>query len=166
MDYDKKCDGSLELEKAISKDENLRSLLSSINRSKFRVWALTNAYKTHAERVLNILGVRDQFEGIVYCDYTRHKFPCKPEKEFYFEAMEKVGLRNSPSYHYFVDDSSQNVISAQEIGWNAVYYLESNQENVKGQDDEKKRRNLHSNVKPIIGNLYELKEFWRECFNE
>jgi hypothetical protein len=37
----------------------------------------------HANRVLNILNLADQIEGLVYCDYEQPNFTCKPEAEFY-----------------------------------------------------------------------------------
>lgn len=126
--------------------------------------ALTNAYKTHAYRVLKLLEIDDQFEHVVYCDYTRPAFPCKPEREFYYEAMDVVGLRQEPEKNYFVDDSSANVVTAKELGWNAVYYLEYNQQQVSGQDDEARRRQLHSDIHPVIGNLQELRVVWNEVF--
>jgi pyrimidine and pyridine-specific 5'-nucleotidase len=46
LDYDDKCDASLPLEKMLSPDPHIRKLLEDIDRSKCRVWALTNAYRT------------------------------------------------------------------------------------------------------------------------
>ena len=46
LDFDQKCDGSLPLETMIKPDPQLRRLLQDIDRSKARVWALTNAYRT------------------------------------------------------------------------------------------------------------------------
>jgi hypothetical protein len=43
--YDKECDGSLPLEDMLSPDPCTRKLLEDIDRSKCRVWALTNAYR-------------------------------------------------------------------------------------------------------------------------
>lgn len=40
---------------------------------------MTNAFRPHAVRVLNILGVIDQIEGVVSCNYTAENFACKPE---------------------------------------------------------------------------------------
>ncbi|EIM21953.1 pyrimidine 5-nucleotidase [Wallemia mellicola CBS 633.66] len=164
LDYDYHCDASLPLEEVLKPDLNLRKLLQDINRDEYRVWALTNAYKTHAYRVLNLLGLEDQFENVIYCDYTRHNFPCKPEKEFYVEAMEKVGLLDQPERNYFIDDSSANVKTAKEMGWNAVYYLEYNQQSIEGQDDETKRRFLHHDLQPVVGDLQELRQVWKEVF--
>lgn len=46
LDFDAKCDGSLPLEQMIKYDAPLRQLFKDIDRSKVRVWALTNAYRT------------------------------------------------------------------------------------------------------------------------
>jgi pyrimidine and pyridine-specific 5'-nucleotidase len=101
LDFDKKCDGSLPLESMIYPDPSLRSLLSSIDRTKVRIWTLTNAYKSvsrclarslmlilpkHAERVLRILQVQDLIDGVIYCDYADPEFSCKPEAEYYREV--------------------------------------------------------------------------------
>jgi pyrimidine and pyridine-specific 5'-nucleotidase len=45
LDFDRKCDGSLPLENMISYNPTMRKLFEDIDRSKARVWALTNAYK-------------------------------------------------------------------------------------------------------------------------
>lgn len=37
----------------------------------------------HARRVLKILDLEDQIEGLVYCDYQQTGFTCKPEPEYY-----------------------------------------------------------------------------------
>ena len=46
LDFDRKCDGSLPLEELLKPDPALRKLLEDIDRTKFRVWGLTNAYYT------------------------------------------------------------------------------------------------------------------------
>lgn len=45
LDFDQKCDGSLPLEDMIPPNPSLRALFESIDRSKARVWGLTNANK-------------------------------------------------------------------------------------------------------------------------
>jgi pyrimidine and pyridine-specific 5'-nucleotidase len=45
MDFDRKCDGTLPLDDLIKPDPRLRKLFQDLDRSKVRVWALTNAYK-------------------------------------------------------------------------------------------------------------------------
>ena len=102
LDFDEKCDGSLPLEEMINPDPSIRKLFQDIDRSKARVWALTNAYKTvcmmewwrflilhplhsfqHAMRVLKILNVDDLIDGLVFCDYSDRNFSCKPEQGYY-----------------------------------------------------------------------------------
>ncbi len=46
LDFDRKCDGSLPLEELLKPDPGLRQLLQDIDRTKARVWGLTNAYHT------------------------------------------------------------------------------------------------------------------------
>jgi len=45
LDFDRKCDGSLPLEDMIPYNPAVRKIFEDIDRSKARVWALTNAYK-------------------------------------------------------------------------------------------------------------------------
>lgn len=45
MDYDRQCDASLPLESLLRPDDEVIDLLSRIDRTKTRVYALTNAYK-------------------------------------------------------------------------------------------------------------------------
>lgn len=86
----------------IEYNPSVRKLLEDIDRTKARVWALTNAYRNvcsfffnsshlllclylnqHAERVLRILKLDDLIEGLVYSDYLTQDFLCKPEPGFY-----------------------------------------------------------------------------------
>jgi len=46
LDFNEKCDGSLSLEDMIKPDPSVRKLFQDIDRSKARVWALTNAFET------------------------------------------------------------------------------------------------------------------------
>lgn len=46
LDFDRKCDQSLPLEELLTEDTKVRQLLEDMDRSKTRVWALTNAYVT------------------------------------------------------------------------------------------------------------------------
>lgn len=98
LDFDRKVDGTLPLEDKIKFDPSVRKLLEDIDRSKARVWGLTNAFLPvclisssvcsfnafqHAKRVLRILKLDDLVEGIVYCDYRVKDFFCKPEAEYF-----------------------------------------------------------------------------------
>ncbi|KAG8903970.1 hypothetical protein FRB99_002449 [Tulasnella sp. 403] len=86
LDFDRKCDGSLPLEDILQPNYRTRKLLQDLDRKKTQVWALTNAYKHHAARVLKILKLDDLVEGIIYCDYANPNFSCKPEPQYYQDA--------------------------------------------------------------------------------
>jgi len=45
LDFDRECDQAIPLEEMISYDEGVRKLFEDIDRSRVRVWALTNAYR-------------------------------------------------------------------------------------------------------------------------
>jgi pyrimidine and pyridine-specific 5'-nucleotidase len=45
-DYDRACDQAIPLEQLLAPDPRVRELLSSIDRRRFRLLALTNAYRT------------------------------------------------------------------------------------------------------------------------
>lgn len=45
IEFDRQCDGSLPLEDMIAYQPSVRQLFQDIDRTKARVWALTNAYR-------------------------------------------------------------------------------------------------------------------------
>lgn len=127
MDFNERCDASLPLEDLLKPDPAIRQLLMDIDRSKVKVWAATNAYISHAERVLKILNLRDLIEDIVFCDYQDPAFTCKPEPEYYEMAMTKIGLSpDDPADRakcFFIDDSLSNVRAAKTIGWGSCVWF-------------------------------------------
>ncbi|CCM03166.1 uncharacterized protein FIBRA_05288 [Fibroporia radiculosa] len=166
IDFDQKCDGSLPLEDMLKPDPALRKLLEDIDRSKARVWGLTNAYKTHARRVLRILGVEDQIEGLVYCDYSNSNFCCKPEAEYYHAALEKAGI-SDPSKCYFVDDSISNIKAAKTLGWGScVHFCEHGMMSVEGGKVKEIGKDISegSDGIVVISKLEELRTVWSELF--
>lgn len=40
---------------------------------------------------MKILELRDQFEGLIFCDYTNDNFSCKPEPEYYTQVRKPLG---------------------------------------------------------------------------
>ncbi|TRM67724.1 pyrimidine 5-nucleotidase [Schizophyllum amplum] len=168
LDFDRKCDGSLPLEEIIKPNPALRKLFEDIDRSKYRVWALTNAYKPHAERVLRLLSLEDQIDGLVYCDYAQRDFSCKPEADYYHQALTKAGVTD-PSKCYFVDDSLKNVKAAHALGWGKLaHFSENGLEVVEG--GQMKRLPTHElGAKTeegidIISDLQQLRIVWAEIF--
>lgn len=101
LDYNRKVDDALPLEDILTPNPALRKLLEDIDRSQVRLWLFTNAYITHGKRVVKLLGIDDQFEGITYCDYGSEKFFCKPHTEMFTKAMTEAGIK-SMNKCYFV----------------------------------------------------------------
>lgn len=80
--------------------------------------------RKHATRVLNLLEIYDQFDGILYCDYSIPNFHCKPEPSVFEMVMKLHGVSN-PTQCYFIDDSVKNIKYASEIGWNCALLSEA-----------------------------------------
>ena len=140
-------------------------------------------WRQHAQRVLRILGLEDQIEGIVYCDYRIPDFVCKPEPEYYkmvcalststpfllipLQAMAKANLTD-PSKCYFVDDNRGNVEAAVREGWgHCVHFCEKGLESVEG------GKVLQIDNEPLveggpslvdISSLEQLRAVWPEIF--
>ncbi|KZS98043.1 pyrimidine 5-nucleotidase [Sistotremastrum niveocremeum HHB9708] len=172
LEFDRACDGSLPLEEMLRPDPALRQLLLDIDRSKTRVWALTNAYQNHAKRVLKILELDDLIEGIVFCDYRTPKFFCKPEPEFYNSALQHASITD-PSKVLFVDDSVSNVRAAKQLGWGSCVWLyERGEEWIEGGkvvDREQERSGDNNEIPGVdaeISNLQELRKIWKHIFVE
>ncbi|GJJ07404.1 hypothetical protein Clacol_001606 [Clathrus columnatus] len=160
LDFDKKCDQSLPLEDFLKPDPAIRRLLLDIDRTKARVWALTNAYITHARRVLHILKLDDLIEDIVYCDYSTKDFVCKPEIEYYTQALEKANVQD-PSKCFFVDDNLQNVRAAKRVGWGScVHYREPKETD----STPINQIETHEGVDATIESLEELRVIWPHIF--
>ncbi|KAJ3869415.1 pyrimidine 5-nucleotidase [Lentinula novae-zelandiae] len=173
LDFDRNCDQALPLEEMISPNPIHRKLLEDIDRSQVRVWALTNAYKVHAERVLRILNLRDLVEGIVYCDYEAKDLTSKPEPAYYRKAMSLASVID-PSKCYFIDDNWRNVQAAQKIGWaHCVHFCERGLEHVEGGKLTEISLTAKANVDSkqeeqpdikVISELEELRDVWPEIF--
>lgn len=72
LDFNQRCDGSLPLETMLKPDPTVRKLLQDIDRSKTRVWGLTNAYVTVSSLVLDRNQADYMSEG-----YSMHAECCK-----------------------------------------------------------------------------------------
>ncbi|KAG5987792.1 hypothetical protein E4U54_004872 [Claviceps lovelessii] len=121
--YNAEVDDALPLQDVIKPDPELRKLLQDIDKSKVKVWLFTNAYVTHAKRVVRLLGVDDLFDGLTFCDYARIPLICKPHPDMYRKAMHEAGIKDVQDC-YFVDDSYLNCSKAKEFGWTAAHLVE------------------------------------------
>jgi pyrimidine and pyridine-specific 5'-nucleotidase len=100
LDYNRQVDDALPLESIIFPDPQLRKLLSDMDKSKIKLWLFTNAYKTHGERVVNLLNIQDMFEGMTYCDYAQEKLICKPHIEMFEKAMAEAGVKEMKNCYF------------------------------------------------------------------
>ncbi|TFK43446.1 pyrimidine 5-nucleotidase [Crucibulum laeve] len=169
LDFDRQCDGSIPLEDMIQYDPKLRKLFEDIDRSKARVWALTNAFRPHAERVLKILKLDDLIDGLVYCDYRLKDFVCKPEPEYYKMAMQQANV-DDPSKCYFIDDNRGNIDAARDEGWaHCVHFCEKGMEAMEGgrmKEIGHERKEAGESDENIVEvqTLEELRQVWPEIF--
>ncbi|EEH35888.1 pyrimidine 5'-nucleotidase [Paracoccidioides lutzii Pb01] len=123
LEFNSKVDDALPLDSILKPDPQLRSLLQDFDNTKVKLWLFTNAYVTHATRVVKLLGVQDLFEGITFCDYAASKLVCKPEAAMYEKAEREAGATEEAG-SYFVDDSALNCRHAQARGWETVHFVE------------------------------------------
>ncbi|PHH59345.1 hypothetical protein CDD81_3373 [Ophiocordyceps australis] len=123
LDYNSKVDDALPLERVIKPNPELRKLLEDIDQSKVKLWLLTNAYVTHARRVVRLLGVDDLFQGLTYCDYAQQPLICKPHPAMYSKAMRQAGVERVDKC-FFVDDSYLNCVKAKDFGWTTTHLIE------------------------------------------
>jgi len=122
--YNREVDDALPLDALIHPDRALRRLLQDVvDTGQVRLWLFTNAYVTHAMRVVNLLGVADLFEGVTYCDYAQLPLVAKPHEEMFRKAEAEAGVLRAADA-YFVDDSALNCRFAKQRGWRVVHKLE------------------------------------------
>jgi len=163
LDFDSKCDGSLPLDTLLKPNPVTRKLLQDLDRTKTRVWGLTNAYKTHAWRVLRALELDDLVEDVFFCDYAIPNFSCKPEPEYYAVALNMAKIKD-PSKCYFVDDNQKNVETAQQLGWgHCVHFLEAGLEVMEGGQTKVLTTGKGETI-TTVSELDQLRTVWPELF--
>ena len=100
LEYNRQVDDALPLESIIFADPKLRGLLEDMDKSKVKLWLLTNAYITHGQRVVRLLEVEDLFEGMTFCDYAESMMICKPHPEMFAKAMNEAGVTESQCCYF------------------------------------------------------------------
>lgn len=108
MVFNREVDDALPLDNILKPEPRLRGLLMRLDRSKVKPWLFTNAYITHAERVLGLLGITDLFEGITYCDYGKMPLICKPNSAMYERAEEEAKAKGAEKC-FFVGGFSSRI---------------------------------------------------------
>lgn len=126
LDFNAKVDDAIPLDDLLKPDEGIQQLLADIDTTKVKPWLFTNAYVTHAKRVVRILEIGKYFEGLTYCDYSapEGRIIAKPTQEMMRKAMSEAGVSDVKDC-YFVDDSYINVKGAAAMGWSAAHLVES-----------------------------------------
>ena len=133
------------LEKYIQPDPALRTLLLSLPQKR---WIFTNADAHHAQRVINILGINDCFEGII--DIRTIDFVCKPDLIAYQKALTVTSEIDAKRCVIF-DDALRNLYPARQLGFYTV--LVGN-------------NGLDPSVDRTISSLHELREGLPELWQE
>ena len=143
LEYNRLVDDALPLDEVLKPNLQLKAFLLDLDTQKVKPWLLTNAYVTHARRVIKLLDLEECFEGVTYCDYAKMPFLCKPAKAMYEKAEHEAGVRSEDraservffvgrlvlvcSIHVLIesaDDSNINCTHAQEHGWTTIHLLE------------------------------------------
>jgi putative hydrolase of the HAD superfamily len=102
------------LQEYIQPDPALQALLLSLPQHR---WIFTNSDDRHAQRVLNVLGVSNCFDGII--DIRALGFACKPVDEAYHRALAIAG-ETDPGRCIMFDDSPRNLAPARALGFCTV----------------------------------------------
>jgi pyrimidine 5'-nucleotidase len=102
---------------SLSRDEELRKML--IRLKDIPKYIFTASARHHAERCLDVLGIRDLFEDII--DTKSVGLHTKYSREAFEIAMRIAGVPMEEAERcLFLDDSVKNIKAAQQIGWRCV----------------------------------------------
>jgi putative hydrolase of the HAD superfamily len=101
----------LPLDQYLQTDQALKDLLTSLPQD---LWVFTNSDHPHASRVLDKLGIKEAFSGIV--DLISMKFVIKPNPKAYQIALAKAGGVD-PTQCVLFDDLLANLDGAKKIGF-------------------------------------------------
>ncbi|KAL8806327.1 MAG: hypothetical protein Q9223_004584 [Gallowayella weberi] len=120
LEFNREVDDALPLDGLITPNPDLRRLLEDIDTSKVKPWLFTNAYITHGQRVVKLLGIEDLFEDDSHlnCRHaqargwtTAHLLepdrPEPPEKASKYQIRDLESLRSI--FPHFFRSSSANL---------------------------------------------------------
>ncbi|TAQ86822.1 hypothetical protein B7494_g4847 [Chlorociboria aeruginascens] len=75
-------------------------MLQDIDKRKVKLWLLTNAYVNHGKRVVRLLEIENQFEGLTYCDYEANPIHSNPHVEMFKRAMKEACVEDMKSCYF------------------------------------------------------------------
>ncbi len=97
----------------IKRDEKL---IDFLKRLKIEKSILTNSPREHAERVLNVLGIKDYFQYIF--DIRLNNLMGKPNTEVYLKVLAKINRK--PEETLFIDDLPSYLMPFKKLGGNII----------------------------------------------
>jgi putative hydrolase of the HAD superfamily len=101
---------AVDLRDYIGPDPTLRSALHAVSARKF---IFTNADSAHAQRVTDVLGVTDCFDGVIDTNVLAPY--CKPEHAAFERALSIAG-ETHPARCALIDDLPRTIRAAREFG--------------------------------------------------
>ncbi|MFN2113287.1 MAG: pyrimidine 5'-nucleotidase [Anaerolineales bacterium] len=111
------------LEDYLQQDPELKEILASLPQE---LWVFTNSDRPHAQAVLDALGIREQFSGII--DLLAMGFAIKPQPEAYQIALKTAGVKD-PTRSILFDDLWANLLGARSQGMKTALVNLDGQEN-------------------------------------
>lgn len=69
-------------------------------RHEERLMSCSDAHITHANRVIGLLGLKNIFEGITYCDYAAKTLLCKPHPAMFEKAEKEAGAQSLQNIYF------------------------------------------------------------------
>ncbi len=114
----------LPLEKYLKPNPGLGKLLESLPQDKY---IFTNADANHARRVLSILGISNNFKGII--DIRAMNFACKPERLAFEHALSIAGNPLAKEC-VFIDDAIANLAGSRQLGFTTVWISRNGQKDL------------------------------------
>lgn len=112
------------IDKSIDTFDYTYEWVSSFKNKGYNLYVLSNYAKTTFEKTREKLNFLNLFDGIVF------SFDCKfvkPEFEIYYELIKRYNL--TPNECVFIDDKSENISSAKNIGMEGIIFNSYEQAN-------------------------------------
>lgn len=107
----------------LEQDPELDEILASLPQE---LWVFTNSDRPHAEAVLDALGIRDRFSGII--DLLAMGYAIKPQPQAYQFALKIAGV-SDPARSILFDDLWANLLGARSQGMKTALVSLNGREN-------------------------------------
>ena len=133
------------LSRYLQPNPDLDTALDTISQDKV---IFTNASREHAERVLDVLGIRQHFSRIV--DVRDMAFVSKPQPSAYARICEMLGIE--PETCMLVEDRVRNLCPAKDLGMSTVLVGDGSQSQHQCVDHAIERIEQIGSVLAEIGN--------------